>query len=51
MKAGSQRLLARPAEEQSEFWRALGAAAQPYTGTDGVVRMPSEILLLAARTR
>jgi SAM-dependent methyltransferase len=44
-------LLARPAEEQSEFWRTLGAAAQPYTGADGVVRMPSEILLLAARTR
>ena len=29
----------------------FGAAAQPYTGADGVVRMPSEILLLAARTR
>jgi ubiquinone/menaquinone biosynthesis C-methylase UbiE len=43
-------LLARPAEQQEEFWRALGAAAQPYTGADGVVRMPSEILLLAART-
>ena len=43
-------LLARPVEEQSEFWRTLGAAAQPYTGADGVVRMPSAILLLAART-
>jgi ubiquinone/menaquinone biosynthesis C-methylase UbiE len=42
-------LRARPAEQQAEFWRALGAAAQPYTGADGVVRMPSEILLLAAR--
>lgn len=42
-------LLARPAEQQAEFWNALGAAAQPFTGTDGVVRMPSEILLLAAR--
>lgn len=42
-------LLARPREQQAEFWRALGAAAHPFTGTDGVVRMPSEILLLAAR--
>jgi ubiquinone/menaquinone biosynthesis C-methylase UbiE len=44
-------LLARSAEHQAEFWRALGSAANPYTGADGVVRMPSEILLLAARTR
>jgi len=44
-------LLARPAEQQAEFWRALGAAAQSYTGAGGVLRMPSEILLLAARTR
>ena len=44
-------LLARPAGQQAEFWRALGAAAEPYTGAGGVVRMPSEILLLAARTR
>ena len=44
-------LLARPAERQAEFWRALGAAAQPYAGADGVVRMPSEILLLGARKR
>jgi SAM-dependent methyltransferase len=44
-------LLARSAEQQAEFWRALGAAANPYTGADGVVRMPCEILLLAARTR
>ena len=44
-------LRARFAEQQVEFWRALGAAAKPYTGADGVVRMPSEILLLAARTR
>ena len=42
-------LLARPAEQQEEFWRALGVAAGPYTGIDGVVRIPSEILLLAAR--
>ena len=42
-------LLARPAEQQAEFWRALGNAVQPYTATDGVVRLPSEILLLAAR--
>lgn len=42
-------LLARPAQQQAEFWRALGVAAQPYTGADGVVRMPSEILLMAAR--
>jgi SAM-dependent methyltransferase len=44
-------LLARPAEQQEEFWRALGVAARPYTGADGVVRLPSEILLLAARKR
>jgi hypothetical protein len=44
-------LLARPRDEQDKFWRALGTAAHPYTGTDGVVRLPSEILLLAARTR
>ena len=44
-------LLARSAEQQAEFWGALGAAAHPYTGADGVVRMPSEILLLTARTR
>ena len=44
-------LLARPAEQQAEFWRALGAAAEPYAGSDGVVRVPSEILLTAARTR
>ena len=44
-------LRARPIEQQAEFWNALGAAAHPYTGGDGVVRMPSEILLLAARKR
>ena len=44
-------LLSRTAGQQEEFWRALGAAAEPYTGASGVVRMPSEILLLAARTR
>ena len=38
-------LLARPAAQQAEFWRALGAAAEPYAGSDGVVRVPSEILL------
>lgn len=43
-------LLARTEEQQAEFWRALADAAQPYTHADGVVRMPSEILLLAART-
>jgi ubiquinone/menaquinone biosynthesis C-methylase UbiE len=44
-------LLARSEEQQAEFWRALADAAQPYTTADGVVRMPSEILLLAARKR
>lgn len=42
-------LLARPAAGQEEFWRALGTAAQPYIGTDDVVRMPCEVLLLKAR--
>ena len=42
-------LLARSAEQQAEFWRALSAAAEPYADANGVVRMPSEILLLAAR--
>lgn len=44
-------LRARPAEQQTEFWEALGEAARTYTGVDGLVRMPSEILLLCARTR
>ena len=34
---------------QAAFWRALGNAAHPYAGADGIVRLPSEILLLAAR--
>lgn len=42
-------LLARPEDQQAAFWRALGDAARPYTGADDVVRLPSEILLLAAR--
>jgi ubiquinone/menaquinone biosynthesis C-methylase UbiE len=42
-------LLARPAAQQAEFWRALGAAAERYAGSDGVVHVPSEILLTAAR--
>ena len=41
----------RPHDEQDKFWSALGTAARPYMGTDGVVRLPCEILLLAARTR
>ena len=44
-------LLARPARQQAEFWRALGEAAKPYQAEDGVVCLPSEILLMAARTR
>jgi hypothetical protein len=44
-------LLARAQEQQAEFWRAMADAALPYTTADGVVRMPSEILLLAARKR
>jgi ubiquinone/menaquinone biosynthesis C-methylase UbiE len=34
---------------QAAFWRALGDAARPYAIRDGVVRLPSEVLLLAAR--
>ena len=44
-------LLARSEEQQAEFWRAMANAAQPYANADGVVRMPCEILLLAARKR
>jgi ubiquinone/menaquinone biosynthesis C-methylase UbiE len=44
-------LLARSQEEQAEFWRALADAAQRYATHGGVVRMPSEILLLSARKR
>ena len=44
-------LLARTPAQQAEFWHALGAAAEPYAGSDGVVRVPSEILLTAARAR
>jgi ubiquinone/menaquinone biosynthesis C-methylase UbiE len=39
----------RTAADQEQFWRAIAAAAAPYAGTDGVVRMPSEVLLLKAR--
>lgn len=42
-------LHARSRDEQAKFWNALGAAAQPYLGTDDVARLPCEILLLAAR--
>ena len=42
-------LIARPAGQQAEFWRALGDAARSYADADGIVRLPSEILLLAAR--
>jgi SAM-dependent methyltransferase len=34
---------------QAAFWRALGEAARPHAGTDGIVRLASEVLLLAAR--
>ena len=44
-------LLARSASEQDEFWRALGIAAAPYTGKNGVVHTPCDVLLLAARRR
>ncbi|HUP41433.1 MAG TPA: methyltransferase domain-containing protein [Vicinamibacterales bacterium] len=42
-------LLARSEEQQAEFWRAMADAARPYASASGVVHMPSEILLLAAR--
>jgi ubiquinone/menaquinone biosynthesis C-methylase UbiE len=44
-------LLGRSASEQDTFWRALGAAAAPYTGKDGIVRTPCDVLLLSARKR
>lgn len=34
---------------QAAFWRALGDAAHPYATADGIVHLPSEVLLLAAR--
>ena len=36
-------------ERQAEFWSALAAEARAYAQPDGVVRMPSEVLLVAAQ--
>lgn len=36
-------------ERQAEFWSALAAEARVYARPDGVVDMPSEILLVTAR--
>ena len=40
-------LLPEPAQ-QAEFWRALASAARAHVSADGIVRLPSEVLLLAA---
>lgn len=39
----------RSPEQQAEFWRALATAAGAYADGKGVVRMPSEVLLLSAQ--
>jgi ubiquinone/menaquinone biosynthesis C-methylase UbiE len=39
----------RSPEQQAEFWRALATAAGAYADDKGVVRMPSEVLLLSAQ--
>ena len=39
----------RSEEQQAEFWQALATAAGAYADTKGVVRMPSEVLLLSAK--
>ncbi len=36
-------------ERQAAFWSALGAKAQPYVGSDGIVSLPSEIILVSGR--
>jgi len=38
----------RPPEEQAKFWRALSDEARSYADHDGVVHLPSEVLLLTA---
>ena len=42
-------LASQPAEKQAEAWRAIADAAGQFAGADGVVRMPNETILVAAR--
>ncbi len=42
-------LASQPEEKQAEAWRAVAEAAGQFTGADGVVRMPNETILVAAR--
>ena len=43
-------LAGQPEEKQAEAWRAIADAAGQFAGEDGVVRMPNEVILVAART-
>jgi SAM-dependent methyltransferase len=42
-------LQTQSAERQAAFWSALGAEARAYAQPDGVIRMPSDVLLVTAR--
>lgn len=42
-------LASQPEEKQAEAWRAVAEAAGQFAGADGVVRMPNETILVAAR--
>ena len=42
-------LASQPEEKQAEAWRAIADAAGQFAGADGVVPMPNETILVAAR--
>ncbi|MCH7656624.1 MAG: methyltransferase domain-containing protein [Chloroflexi bacterium] len=42
-------LATQPEGKQAEAWRAIADAAAQFAGADGVVRLPSETILVAAR--
>ena len=42
-------LASQPEEKQAEAWGAIADAAGQFAGSDGVVRMPNETILVAAR--
>lgn len=39
----------QPAEVRAKIWQAVADATQPYTGADGMVRLPNECVCVAAR--